>query len=664
MYTTNINSEKKIQVNVGDYEPITIPQMFHDTVKNNKDNICISWKSKSQTDCSYNNLSKNANDGYWINMTYSQTEKEIYKLAGACNYFGLKPKDVAIIMGFNSPQWFLAFHGVIQAGGVVAGCYSTNKENSCLYLAEDSKAKIAFVENWAHGIKFMKALNNPNSNLEKIVVWSGDIPEQDNVLSFCSFMRLCPEYSENTIKSIEKSLLPNSCCNLIYTSGTTGNPKGVMLSHDNMTWDVRKFIKNINDRNGYDMGSEQVLISYLPLSHIAAQMLDFMVACMTGGSIYFATNDALKGGLLPLLQDIRPTFFFGVPRVWEKIMDSMKAKGSTNSFFKNKILDVSKYVGLSRNNKLADTSGRNSGFVSKLGLYWICNKLVYSKIKTLLGFDRCELFGSGAAPISESVLSYFWSLDIPIVEGFGMSETTGISTMCLFPEKVKLGTVGFSIGDSMIKISDQNEILLKGRHIMMGYLNNEEKTKETFTNDGYLKTGDMGTLELSSDNKTNFLKITGRIKELLITAGGENVAPVPIEDQIKYSCPLISNVMLIGDTKKFLSLLVTLRLEINQDTLAPTNKLDSYSMIILKKIGIDSDEINVVKGHLEVTKMIQTSIDKYNETAISNAQKIQKFVVLDTDFSVHGGELTESQKLKRKVVLEKYKLTINEIYNC
>jgi len=178
-----------------------------------------------------------------------------------------------------------------------------------------------------------------------------------------------------------------------------------------------------------------------------------MVACSTGGSIWFATPDALKGGLLPLLQQIRPTFLFGVPRVWEKIMDAMKAKGANNSYLKTKIADWAKNIGLHRNNSLALSGGSSPGFYSNIGLYWLFNKLVYSKIKNLLGLDRCRMFGSGAAPISENVLSYFWSLDIPIVEGFGMSETTGISTMCLFPQKVKLGTVGFGISDNMIKLS-------------------------------------------------------------------------------------------------------------------------------------------------------------------------------------------------------------------
>lgn len=663
MFTTNIKSNGVIKVDDGDFEPITIPEMFHNTVSNNKNNLCISWKATNDANL-YHNLSSSVDNSRWVSMTYSQTEEEIYKFGGACLNNGLQSKDVVVVMGYNSPQWFLAFHGTIQAGGVVAGCYSTNQEETCLYLADNSNAKFVVVENWKHGQKFLKALDDENSNLSKIIVWSdtSNMIEHENVITFQEFINSAPKNSKQIVSTAEKELNASECCNLIYTSGTTGNPKGVMLSHDNMTWDIRTFLKNVEEKNNHVMGNEQVLISYLPLSHIAAQMLDFMVACATGGSLYFATPDALKGGLLPLLQQIRPTFLFGVPRVWEKIMDGMKAKRANNSFVKRKIVDMAKWIALNRNRGLANSGGNYEWPASTFGLYGFFNKIVYSKVKEVLGLDRCALFGSGAAPISKNVLSYFWSLDIPVVEGFGMSETTGISTMNVFPQQVRLGTVGFGICDNMIKISEDQEILLRGRHIMMGYLNNDEKTRETFDEQGYLKTGDMGSLRPSPDGKTNLLTITGRIKELVITAGGENVAPVPIEDKIKFGCPLISNVMLIGDKKKFLSVLVTLRVLINPDTLIPTKDIDPSCKQLLNKSGISSMNLNDVMKEENVRKMIQDSIDNYNKTAVSNAQRVQKFGILDTDFSVPGGELTESQKLKRRVVVEKYKEQIESMY--
>ena len=663
MWTTNINEQMTISYNKSnDFEPITVPKMFHNTVLNNKDKICMAWKENTSFN-TYHNLAKSAINSKWNSMTFKDVEQEIYNLGGALNKFGLENKDTVIIMGYNSPQWLLSFHATIQAGGVVVGCYSTNEEDTCLYLANNSNAKFVIVESWHHGKKFLKALNDPNYKLSKIIIW-GELVliENENIISFKDFIDYAPSNSKEIITQIENNLNPGECCNIIYTSGTTGFPKGVMLSHDNLTWDIQKFISTIFNKTGKQMGNEQVLLSYLPLSHIAAQMLDFMIGCCTGGSIYFATSDALKGGLLPLLQQVRPTFLFGVPRVWEKIMDAMKEKSVNNNCIKNKIVNCAKYVGLNANNSLANSGGEDKGCYHKLGIYWLFNKLVYNKIKKLLGLDRCELFGSGAAPISKNVLSFFWSLDIPIVEGYGMSETTGITTLCLFPEQVKLGSVGFGLTHDMIKISNDNEILIKGRSVMMGYLNNFEKTQETFTSDGYLKTGDLGSLFISNDGTSKFLKITGRKKELIITAGGENIAPVPIEDKIKYSCPIISNIILIGDNKKFLSVLITLRVVIDQETLLPTEELDNNCKIALKKIGIESNNVNEVINNINVLNLIQKSIDEYNNTAVSRAQRVQKFKILNTDFSVPGGELTESQKLKRSVVINKYETEINNLY--
>jgi len=496
------------------------------------------------------------------------------------------------------------------------------------------------------------------------------------------------------VKAIEASLDPRECVQLIYTSGTTGMPKGVMLSHDNLTWDVAAGIEFFCEASGgHRMGSESVFLSYLPLSHIAAQVLDFMMLTATGGSLYFATPDALAGALLPLLQQSRPTFFFGVPRVWEKLMDAMKAKAASNSAAKAFIASQAKAKGLEHNIALAESAGRSSG---SLGImYGLYNKLVYSKVRELLGLDRCLILGAGAAPTSKEVLQFFWSLDLPIIEGFGMSETTGIMTAQAFPRLVRIGSVGAPVSKDAIKLDTskgtkpgEGEICMRARNIMMGYLNKPDKSAETFDEDRYLRSGDLGTLTpavsaeeepydgwascmadrpparaASGPPPKMLLSITGRIKELIITAGGENVPPVLIEDAIKANCPLVSNAVLIGDRRKYLALLVTLRVDIDPVTLVPAETLNANCLMALKAIESTATTVAEAKADPKVGAAIQAGIDKYNKTqAASRAQNIQKFVVLDSDFSVPGGELTGSQKLKKNVVMDKFKAEIESMY--
>jgi long-chain-fatty-acid--CoA ligase ACSBG len=659
-WTTDIAAKRAIKADDGKI-PITIPKQFHETVSKYKDSIAMSWRVPidAPIGCSYNLLASVAQGSRWESWTWKQVEDETYRFAGACLANGLEKKGAVVVMGYNTPQWLFAFHGVIQAGGVIAGSYLTNNEETCCYLAKDSGAQFVLAESYAQGRKFIKVLDDEETALVKIIVWGDDIEDangDERFVSFKAFIDSAPDNSKELVTKVEETLDVGECCDLIYTSGTTGNPKGVMLSHDNLTWDALAGIDMIEKYTCKKMESDQVFLSYLPLSHISAQLLDFLFAAATGGSIWFATPDALKGGLLPLLQQTRPTFFFGVPRVWEKIKDAMTAKSVNNSWIKSLLIRWAKESALKRNLCLAKSGGTHTG---DWGIaHAIYNMLVYKKVKTLLGLERCNILGSGAAPISEEVLSFYWGLDIHVIEGFGMSETTGLSTVSFFPRKVKLGSVGSSLLPNLIRIGKDGEIQIRGRHIMMGYLNKEEKTAATFTEDGYLRSGDVGKLD-----DDGFLKITGRIKELLITAGGENVPPVPIETAVKEGCGLISNAVLIGNKRKYLSMLITLRVVLNMDTLEPTDQLDQLCLNAAEKIGSTAKTIEEAQQDPKVFAAIQASIDAYNAQATSRAQKVQKFVILNTDFSVPGGELTGTQKLKRPIVMDKYADEVESMYS-
>jgi len=689
LWVTNVQDKLPIFIppgatGVAALPPKTLPEMFHASAAKYPSQPCTFWRvadgaggDGTATPSFYQSLASKAKDSHWESLTWSELEREVGIFAAACLAYGLGKKEAVIVMGFNSPQWLLAIHGVASAGGVLAGSYPTNNKETCEYLTKDCSAKIVLAENWGHGKKFVDVLSDASAPLSTIVVWGSmdGVPDEllasRQVLSFPEFMQSgsALEGGPAKVKAIESALDPAECAVLIYTSGTTGMPKGVMLSHDALTWDARATFEVVRKETGVDMGPEQVLLSYLPLSHIAAMVLDVMFHVTSGGSLYFATPDALSGGLLPLLQQSRPTFFFAVPRVWEKMMDAMKAKAADNSGLKKKIAMSAKEVGLAHNRSLSASGGSDAGDCGiKFGLF---NKLVYSKVKETVGLDRAEFLGSGAAPISKEVVEFFWSLDVKILEGFGMSETCGVHTLSVFPHLVTPGCVGAELCDGAVKLDTtkgtkegQGEICLRGRNIMMGYLGKPEKSAETFDEERYLRSGDLGTLTpASGGGGKQLLAITGRIKELIITAGGENVPPVLIEDAIKANIPLISNAVLIGDRRKFLSILLTLRVVIDPATLQPTTNLDTNALLALRTIGSTATTIAEAKADPLVAAAIQAGIDKYNkQSAASRAQNVQKFVVLDTDFSVPGGELTGTQKLKKNVVHEKYAKEIEGMY--
>ena len=338
--------------------------------------------------------------------------------------------------------------------------------------------------------------------------------------------------------------IPGMWCNIVYTSGTTGNPKGVMLNHDNIYFTTLTLMDELKHHK-IEEGKERV-VSFLPLSHIAAQVFDITINLIYASQLYFARPDALQGSLVETLQHARPTMFLGVPRVWEKLEERLKELSSQSSMLLQKIAAWAKGKGYQ--NAVAKMAGKGHPFG-----YSLAHFLVLGKIKKALGLDMAKIYVVGAAPIKASTFEYFASLDMPIINIFGMSESTGPTTYSR-AGKFKKNTIGYAFRQTDLKIDvkgktkagndEEGEVCFRGRNNFIGYLNNDKATKETLDQDGYIHSGDLGVMD--SDG---FVRITGRIKELIITAGGENVAPVLIEDSLKNLCPIISNVMIVGDAK-------------------------------------------------------------------------------------------------------------------
>ncbi|KAJ6654453.1 hypothetical protein lerEdw1_006874 [Lerista edwardsae] len=544
--------------------------------------------------------------GKWTRITFKKYYELCRMAAKSFIKLGLERFHGVCILGFNSLEWFVADVGAIFAGGLAAGIYTTNSPEACHYIAANCSANIIVVENDKQLQKILEVQDKLPS-LKAIIQYSGELREKKpNLYSWNEFMALGRTVTEEELNKIINSQKPNQCCTLIYTSGTTGQPKGVMLSHDN-------------------------------------------------------------GTLVETLKEVRPTAFMGVPRVWEKMEEKMKSVGAKSSALKKKIAMWAKVVGLETNLK------RMHGSTDLPMNFRLARTLVYKKVRKALGLDRCTKCYTGAAPITKETLEYFLSLDIPVYELYGMSESTGPHTVS-HADSFRLTSCGKEITGvrTMIFKPDSDgigEVCFAGRHVFMGYLNMDDKTKEAVDSDGWLHSGDLG-----KHDADGFLYVTGRIKELIITAGGENIPPVPIEDAVKEAVPILSNVMLVGDKAKFLGMLMTLKAtlrilrllqcKVNLETGEPEDSLTPDAIEFCQKLGSKSTRVSDIVGGKDpaVYAAIQKGITLVNDRAISNAQKIQKWLLLDKDFSIAGGELGPTMKLKRPVVAAMYKREIDTIY--
>ncbi|KAG7276698.1 hypothetical protein CRUP_006877 [Coryphaenoides rupestris] len=612
----------------GSETPVTVHQLLLETVEGFGEHAALASKVQGQ----------------WVTVTWRQYYQRCRAAAKSFLKLGLERFHGVGILGFNSPEWFISNIGCILAGGLAAGIYTTNSAEACQYVAVNCAANVLVVENHKQLVKILQ-VKDQLPHLKAIVQYKDELQQKlPNLYTWAEFMKLGEEVSEAELDAVIGSLRANECCTLIYTSGTTGNPKGVMLSHDNLTWTATMAGNMTSLKYG-----EEVVVSYLPLSHVAAQVNDMWLCAKFAATTYFAEPDALKGSLGATLKEVRPTAFLGVPRVWEKIQEKMKAAGAKASPLRMRIASWAKSIGLQYNYSVP------WGFT-------VANSLVFKKVRLLLGLDRCKNCFTGAAPMTKETLEYFMSLNIPLLELYGMSESSGPHTLSL-TEDYYIMSCGRVMTGCKTKLDKQDEdgvgeVCFWGRHVFMGYLNMADKTEEALDQDGWLHSGDLG-----KHDSNNLLFITGRIKELIITAGGENIPPVPIEDAVKAEAAIVSNAMLLGDKLKFLSMLLTLKCDVD-DNGEPTDNLNSEALAYCQQLGVTATKVSEIVANKEpaVYKAIQEAVERVNARSNSNAQKVQKWVILDRDFSVSGGELGPTMKLKRPVVTTMHQEKINELY--
>jgi long-chain acyl-CoA synthetase len=557
-------------------------------------------------------------DGRWQPTTWRTYADQIRTVARALITLGLPAGGKVAILGFNRPEWVIFDHAAMMAGGVPAGIYTTCSADEVQYIVHHSEALVVLVEN-AEQLDKLKRKRAELPLLRWIVMMKGATATGTDVLTWDDLLAKADTTPEAELDRRLDAIGDGDLATLIYTSGTTGPPKGVMLSHQNLAW-TSQMLLDVGGRRSGD-----VALSYLPLSHIAEQTVSIHMPATAGNTIWFAESiDKVPDNL----KDARPTVFFGVPRIWEKFHAALSAKLAETTGAKKRLVAWALHVCAEVNARRS----RGEPLPRVLALqYRLADRLVISKIKQALGFDRVQQLFSGAAPIAPDVLAFFASLDLPIQEIYGQSEDTG-PTSCNLPGKTKLGTVGPPLPGVQVKLAEDGEILVRGPNVFLGYYKEPEATAEALE-DGWLHSGDLGAFDADG-----FLSITGRKKEIIITAGGKNIAPKNIEAAIKQS-PLVGEAVVIGDRRKYLTALITLD-DAAARKLVPDGPLHTAAAI---------------------RTSIQARIDEVN-AALARVEQIKNFAILPSPFGIDSGELTPTLKIKRKVVADKYAREIDALY--
>jgi long-chain acyl-CoA synthetase len=561
-------------------------------------------------------------EGRWQPTTWHTFAGEVRAAARALISLGFPPGGKVAILGFNRPEWVILDLAAMMAGGAVAGVYTTCSSEEVQYIVHHSEAHLILVEDAGQLAKVM-ARRAELPLLRWIVMMRGAAGAGPDVLSWEQFNARAEATPQAELDARLAAIDPEALGSLIYTSGTTGPPKSVMLSHRNLAWTAQLLI-DVGRRHDGD-----VALSYLPLSHIAEQMSSIHVPATAGSTVYFAESlDQVPANL----KECRPTVFFGVPRTWEKFHVALGQKLGEVTGAKRRLLDWARAVCTEVNAR----RDRGAPISRLLGAqYALADRLVIRKLKAAVGLDRARVLISGAAPIAPEILAFFASLDLPVREIYGQSEDSGPTSHNL-PGRTRVGSVGPPLPGIEVKIAEDGEILVRGPNVFAGYYKEPEATAETLK-DGWMCSGDLGVLD-----PDGYLTITGRKKEIIITAGGKNITPKNIEAAIKQS-PLVGEAVVIGDRRRYLTALITLE-EVAAQQLAPA-----------------LTDAAALAAAPEIRAAIQHQIDAVNQ-ALARVEQIKKFAILPRPFGIASGELTPTMKLRRMVIAERYAKEIDAMY--
>ncbi|HKO37571.1 MAG TPA: long-chain fatty acid--CoA ligase [Solirubrobacterales bacterium] len=557
----------------------------------------------------------------WLSRSYDEVAEIVRPLAFGLVTLGVEKGDRVAILGNTRPEWTYFDFAALSIGATVVPIYQTNSPEECRYVLENSDSKVVVVED-AEQLEKVRAVRDRLPQLEQIVMMTGNA---EDAISMEELAAKGTGGSDETWKTLYEAVTPEDICTFIYTSGTTGPPKGCIISHGN----YRAMLDMVKETSVIEEGDVTYL--YLPLAHSFALLIQ-LGSYDLGTTIAYWERDPLK--ILPNLAELKPSYFPSVPRIFEKIYTAATSAIEKEGGLKKKIFDWAIKTGAKM--REVERSGRQPGFLLQRQ-YDFADKKVLSKIRGLFG-GNLRLAVSGAAPINPEILHFFDAAGVLVLEGWGMTETSTAATIST-PDDFKVGTIGKPFPGCEVRIADDGEILVKGPNVFQGYHKNQEATSETIV-DGWLHTGDLG--EIDSEG---FIKITGRKKDIIITAGGKNITPANLEAEIKQH-PLVSQCVVVGDRRPYLVALVT---------------LDPEEAVKYAQENNLSEDPEQLAKNPDVKASIEAHVEKINQN-FARVEQVKKIAILPHDLSQESGELTPTLKVKRAVVAQKHEGAIEQLY--
>ncbi|MBK9179860.1 MAG: AMP-binding protein [Acidimicrobiales bacterium] len=585
----------------------TVPSEFVKTVEEHGDLVALRWLDGEE----------------WKEWTFTEYAGLVARAATGLQALGVQPGDHVVLMMRNRPEFHVVDMAALFVGATPVSIYNSSSSEQVQYLASHCDAKVAVVEDPVYLRRFLDVRDELPLLEHLVIIDDHDGVAGDSVMHWSTLLSHAPLGLAEAAASIS----PDRIATVIYTSGTTGPPKGVLLSHYNITFTAESLKRTIE----LDSYAGKKVVSYLPMAHIAERMTSHYMQALLG---YTVTTCPEPGAVATFAREVRPNIMFGVPRVWEKVYAGVNAALAGDHERKKQFDEA-----VAAAKPIVQARAWDRASAEDLATYEFLDQVAFSQVRELIGLNELDIAITGAAPMTQEILEWFRAIGVPLSEIYGMSESSG--PMTFVPFKVKPGTVGPAIHGCEVALADDGEIVCRGGNVFLGYIHDPEKTAEALDADGWLHSGDIGTVD-----EDGYYRIVDRKKELIITAGGKNISPANLEAALK-AIPLIGQACAIGDNRPFISALLALDPEV-----APA---------WARANDIDFDDLEDLARNPVVHDEVQLGVDEINKQ-FSRVEQIKKWVLLGEEWLADSDVLTPTSKLKRRGISAKYADVIEAMY--